>query len=201
MLQAFDRHQQQELKKAHVKIVKGFGSFVNQNTIEISRSGPQGQTPAVLGRRKSCVGPEGRRQVVADRILICTGASRKWPDGSEYKERVTAKFPENDERFMTTDQMNKLSFLPKRLGIIGTGIMAVEFSAIFAKCGTEVQFMIHILCAQIRFIPVEYGFKVCSLHNSICRALYIFSSEFINGPPLDDTPAQGQLRTDITLFP
>ena len=60
------------------------------------------------------------------------------PDGSEYKGRVTAQFPRNDNRFMTTDQVNLLDFLPRRLGVIGTGITAMEFAAIFAKCGTKV---------------------------------------------------------------
>ena len=120
MLQKFDEFNKEDLKKAGVKLFAGWGSFVDKNTLSVQRNSKK-------------VGTVG-----ADRFLICTGATRMWPDGSEYNGRVTAKFPQGDKRFMTTDQVNMLDFLPKRLAVIGTGITAMEFAAIFAKCGTKV---------------------------------------------------------------
>ena len=120
VLQKIDKFNKEEMMKAGVKIFAGWGSFEDEHTLTISRKGSKVDN------------------VDADRFLICTGATRKWPDGSEYKGRVTAQFPRNDNRFMTTDQVNLLDFLPRRLGVIGTGITAMEFAAIFAKCGTKV---------------------------------------------------------------
>ena len=99
------------------------------------------------------------KRISSDKIIICTGASRAWPSGKEYKGRLIAEFPRDDKRFLTADTVNGLTFLPQHLGIVGgmksiqyklcalcvimrrsftssmslgTGIIATEFAQIFA---------------------------------------------------------------------
>ena len=129
MLQKFDKFNKGDLFKAGVKLMAGWGSFVEK----LNRDHRTRTTTLIVNREGTSVGTVG-----AEKFLVCTGATRMWPDGSKYKGRMTAKFPQGDKRFMTTDQVSLLDFLPKRLALIGTGITAMEFAAIFAKCGTEV---------------------------------------------------------------
>ncbi len=71
---------------------------------------------------------EGERYE-AENIIIATGSSPKLPPISDISR------PE----VMTSTELLNISFLPKRLAIIGAGVIGMEFASIFNKMGAEVE--------------------------------------------------------------
>lgn len=68
------------------------------------------------------------RRVRADRIAVCTGARPKLPDLPGLREAG----------FVTNVEAVALPALPRRLAILGGGVVACEFAQIFRRFGAEV---------------------------------------------------------------
>lgn len=72
-----------------------------------------------------CVGEE---TIAAKNIIIATGSSAKMPPIDDI----------NDPRVMTSTELLQLKEQPKRLCIIGAGVIGMEFASVFNRFGTEV---------------------------------------------------------------
>lgn len=70
----------------------------------------------------------GEETVAAKNIIIATGSSAKMPPIEDI----------NDPRVMTSTELLQLSAQPKRLCIIGAGVIGMEFASVFHRFGTEV---------------------------------------------------------------
>ena len=70
----------------------------------------------------------GEEDIVARNIIIATGSSAKMPPIEDI----------NDPRVMTSTELLQLSAQPKRLCIIGAGVIGMEFASVFHRFGTEV---------------------------------------------------------------
>ena len=70
----------------------------------------------------------GEETVAAKNIIIATGSSAKMPPIEDI----------NDPRVMTSTELLQLSVQPKRLCIIGAGVIGMEFASVFHRFGTEV---------------------------------------------------------------
>jgi dihydrolipoamide dehydrogenase len=70
----------------------------------------------------------GEEDIVARNIIIATGSSAKMPPFEDI----------NDPRVMTSTELLQLSAQPKRLCIIGAGVIGMEFASVFHRFGTEV---------------------------------------------------------------
>jgi len=70
----------------------------------------------------------GSEEVTAEHIIIATGSSAKMPpiEGID------------DPRVMTSTELLQLTEQPKRLCIIGAGVIGMEFASVFNRFGTEV---------------------------------------------------------------
>ncbi len=97
----------QTLRNAGVEIHMGRGRLLDPHRVEIA-------------------GPEGRKVVTADRILIATGG---WP--------VMPDIP-GIEHAITSNEAFHLERLPARIAIVGGGYIAVEFAGIFNGLGARV---------------------------------------------------------------
>lgn len=71
----------------------------------------------------------GTETYSADNIIIATGSSAKMPPISDIDR------PE----VMTSTQLLQLKSLPKRLAVVGAGVIGMEFAAIFHRMGVEVE--------------------------------------------------------------
>jgi len=70
----------------------------------------------------------GSDSIVAKNIIIATGSSAK-----------LLPLPDiNDPRLVTSTELLQLSTLPKRLAIIGAGVIGMEFASVFQLFGSEV---------------------------------------------------------------
>ena len=70
----------------------------------------------------------GEETIAAKNIIIATGSSAKMPPIDDI----------NDPRVMTSTELLQLKELPKRLCIIGAGVIGMEFASVFNRFGTEV---------------------------------------------------------------
>lgn len=70
--------------------------------------------------------------IQASKILLATGSTPFRPGG----------IPFDGKRVFDSDSINTLSYLPKSVAIVGSGIIAIEFAKIFKKLGADVTLII-----------------------------------------------------------
>ena len=70
----------------------------------------------------------GEETIAPKNIIIATGSSAKMPPIDDI----------NDPRVMTSTELLQLKEQPKRLCIIGAGVIGMEFASVFNRFGTEV---------------------------------------------------------------
>jgi dihydrolipoamide dehydrogenase len=105
-----------------VEIVKGSGKITAPNRIAVT-------------------GAAGSAELSADSIMIATGAEATLPPG----------FKLDGERVITSQEALALSKQPKRIAILGGGVVGCEFACFFAAIGSEVT-LIEMLP---RLVPAE----------------------------------------------
>lgn len=102
--------------------VRGFGRFVGRNVVEVS-------------------GPEAR-QVEAERFLICVGSKPRALDG------VTI----DGSRVVTSDQVETCGAPPRRMAIVGAGVVGCEYATVYAAFG---QTSVELIDRAARILPFE----------------------------------------------
>jgi dihydrolipoamide dehydrogenase len=71
----------------------------------------------------------GDESIVAKNIIIATGSKATMP---------AALMAEQDPRVVTSTELLQMATQPKRLCIIGAGVIGMEFASVFQRFGTEV---------------------------------------------------------------
>ena len=101
------------LSAPNITLLRGHASFVDASTVTVTT------TPAA-----SAAGT----LVTAKNIIIATGSSAK-----------QLPLPDiDDPRLVTSTELLQLQTLPKRLCIIGAGVIGMEFASVFQRFGSEV---------------------------------------------------------------
>ncbi|WCL81336.1 dihydrolipoyl dehydrogenase [Saprospira sp. CCB-QB6] len=101
------------MKKNKITVYTGHGSFVNRNTIQIVPKDGEGET----------------QTIETDKVIIATGSKPVLPAAFNYdKQRVIS----------STEALN-LKEVPKRLLVIGAGVIGLELGSVYARLGTEVE--------------------------------------------------------------
>jgi dihydrolipoamide dehydrogenase len=100
----------------------------------------QGVEHLLKGRKVEVVQARGRlagpralelddgRMLEGDAVIVATGSEPSW----------LPVFPTNDARVVSSDGILLLRDLPKRLLIVGGGVIGCEFAAVFAEMGSQV---------------------------------------------------------------
>ena len=96
-------------KQRKVQIVTGYGKFTSANTIEVS-------------------GKEGNQTISFDNAIIAAGSSVFNIPGLPY----------DDERLMDSTGALELADIPKRLLVIGGGIIGLEMATVYDALGSKV---------------------------------------------------------------
>jgi dihydrolipoamide dehydrogenase len=96
-------------KQRKVQIVTGYGKFTSPNTIEVT-------------------GKDGNKTVSFDNAIIAAGSSVFKIPG----------FPYEDERLMDSTGALELADIPKRLLVIGGGIIGLEMATVYDALGSKV---------------------------------------------------------------
>lgn len=102
---------EKQFAKNKIEILQGTASFISPTTIELhDRIG-----------KKSCT-------ISAKKFLIATGSSPRNPEA----------IPFDNERVLDSTRLLNISYLPKRMIVLGGGIIGSEYASFFAALGTEV---------------------------------------------------------------
>ncbi|MEM9821615.1 MAG: dihydrolipoyl dehydrogenase [Bacteroidota bacterium] len=99
------------MKKNKIDVYHGHGSFVTANTIQIAKSDGQTET------------------LETDKTIIATGS----------KPITPAPFNYDKKRVITSTEALNIEKLPKRMVIIGGGVIGLELGSVYARLGTEVE--------------------------------------------------------------
>lgn len=99
-----------QLRRNDVDIARGHATFVTSHEIEI-RS-PRGS----------------KRRVSAEYVILAVGSRPREPQG----------VPVDHERILDSDSILSMTYLPRTLVVLGGGVVASEYTSIFAACGVDV---------------------------------------------------------------
>jgi NAD(P) transhydrogenase len=123
------RHQ---LLRNKVVLITATASFIGPNTVRLTYA--DGSAP---------------RDVTADAIVIATGTS----------SALNPKMPFDGQHVFTSDDMLQLKVMPRRLAVIGGGVIGCEYATMFAALGVRVT----LIDARERLLPFVDGEVVHSL--------------------------------------
>jgi len=97
------------MKKNEIEVFHGLGSFVDRETVRISSK-------------------EGETDIKAKKIVIATGSKPNYFSGME---------PDKD-RIITSTEALELQEVPKKMVVVGGGVIGLELGSVYARLGTEV---------------------------------------------------------------
>ncbi len=107
-----------------ITLLRGHASFINASTCSVSDGAPCSVSGDAIATDATAI----PTTVTAKNIIIATGSSAK-----------LLPLPDiNDPRVVTSTELLQLSTLPKRLCIIGAGVIGMEFASVFQRFGSEV---------------------------------------------------------------
>lgn len=109
------------MKKNKIDVYNGHGSFVSANKIIIAKA--DGTT----------------QEIETDKTIIATGS----------KPIVPANFNYDKKRVITSTEALNLQEVPKRMVVIGGGVIGLELGSVYGRLGTE----IHVIEFADRIIP------------------------------------------------
>jgi len=101
------------MKKNKIEVFHGHGSFKDKNTIIVK---------ADKGVGKST-------EISTDKVIIATGS----------KPTTPASFNYDKNRIITSTEALSLTEIPKRMLVIGAGVIGMELGSVYARLGTEVE--------------------------------------------------------------
>jgi len=118
-----------------VQVIQGTGRFVEPHTVEV-------EAP-----------PKASRTVHAGVILIATGSSPVHPP----------EFPFEHPRVYDSDEILSLAEMPRRMAVVGAGVIGSEYACTFAALGVE----LHLIDGRDTLLP----FLDAELSQELARAM------------------------------
>lgn len=146
---------ERNLKRHDITLVRGEATLRDAHTVEV-------RTPA------------GIRALTADVILIATGSSPHHPAGIPFDHRLV----------FDSDEILDLDRIPKNMAVVGGGVIACEYAALFAALGVEVT----QLTARAQFLPFVDGEIAARLraHHEQMGLEYVFDDPVAGVDCADD---------------
>ena len=99
------------MKKNKVDVIKGFGSFETTNRITVKQD------------------DGGSTTVETDKVIIATGSIPNTPDVFGY----------DGNRVITSTEALEIEEVPKKMVVIGGGVIGMELGSVYARLGTSVE--------------------------------------------------------------
>ncbi|MEJ7600748.1 MAG: NAD(P)/FAD-dependent oxidoreductase [Kofleriaceae bacterium] len=110
-------------RRGSIERIEGRGRFVARDAVEVTTSGEP-------------------RRIEATRFLLAVGSKPKVPPGIVV----------DGERVVTSDHIERVPELPRRLAIVGAGVVGCEYATIFAHLGHTA---VELFDRQPRILPFE----------------------------------------------
>lgn len=100
---------EQNLQRHHITLIRGEASLADRNTVLVASA-------------------DGRLEINGDVILIATGASPYHPP----------EIPFDGNLIYDSDTILHMNRIPKRMAVVGAGVIGTEYASIFAALGVQV---------------------------------------------------------------
>ena len=100
------------MNKNKIEVIHGHGSFVSKNKISVKSE-------------------KETKEIEFDKAIIATGSKPVTP----------ASFNYDKKRVITSTEALNIETLPKKMVIIGAGVIGLELGSVYARLGTEVEFI------------------------------------------------------------
>jgi dihydrolipoamide dehydrogenase len=97
------------MKKNDITVLHGVGSFVDKETVKVKSD-------------------DDEKEIKAKRIVIATGSKPNYFPGME----------PDKERIITSTEALELKEVPKKMVVVGGGVIGLELGSVYARLGTEV---------------------------------------------------------------
>ena len=99
------------MKKNKIDVFHGHGSFVDANTVNIAKDDGSSE------------------KITASKVIIATGS----------KPITPAAFNYDKKRVITSTEALNINKVPKRMVVIGGGVIGLELGSVYARLGTQVE--------------------------------------------------------------
>lgn len=100
------------MKKNKIDVIHGHGTFISKNKISVK-------------------GEKETKEIEFDKAIIATGSKPVTP----------AVFNYDKKRVITSTEALNIQSVPKKMVIIGAGVIGLELGSVYARIGTEVEFI------------------------------------------------------------
>ena len=97
------------MDKNKITVLQGLGSFVDKNTIKVT-------------------GDDGDKEIKGKYIIIATGSKPNYFPGMEPDKK----------RIITSTEALEMKEVPKKMIVVGGGVIGLELGSVFARMGTEI---------------------------------------------------------------
>ena len=101
------------MKKNKITVYNGLGSFVDKNTVKISKA------------------DGSEEQITSEKVIIATGS----------KPTILPFMNYDKKRIITSTEALNLPEIPKHLVVIGAGVIGAELGSVYARLGSKVTFV------------------------------------------------------------
>ena len=102
------------MKKNKIDVFEGHGSFIDKNTIKVTDKDDASKEVAVVSTTN---------------VIIATGSKPIVPPAFNYDKK----------RIITSTECLNLAEVPKRMVVIGAGVIGLELGSVYARLGTQVE--------------------------------------------------------------
>ena len=98
------------MNKNKITVYNGLGSFVNANTVKVTKADGSSE------------------DISTKKVIIATGSAPNVPDAFNY----------DGNRIITSTEALDIDKVPKKMVVIGGGVIGLELGSVFARLGTQV---------------------------------------------------------------
>lgn len=161
------------MKKNKIDVYYGHGSFVNNNTLKITKSDNTIQT------------------IETDKTIIATGS----------KPSTLPFISIDKQRIITSTEALTLSEIPKSMVVIGGGVIGVEMASVYARLGTKVT-IIEYFNSIIASMDKDLGIELTKCLKKLGIEFYMqhsVSAAINNGKKVTITALNISNNQEITL--
>jgi NAD(P) transhydrogenase len=163
VIAAQDRYLQAQLARNGVELIRGRGVFLEAHRVEVQRL-------------------DGSRFVVhAPRVLLATGSRPRHVEAIEV----------DHEHILDSDSILSLSYIPRSMVVLGSGVIACEYASIFAALGCAV--------TLLDKAPEPLGFLDSALRRGFLTAFEALGGKYRGGAEAAGAHFDGFSQVDVQL--
>jgi NAD(P) transhydrogenase len=163
VIAAQDRYLQAQLARNQVELIRGRGSFLSATDVDVLRL------------------DGSRRRVKSPRIIVSTGS----------RPRHVPAIEVDHEHILDSDSILSLSYIPRSMIVLGSGVIACEYASIFAALGCRV--------TMLDKAAEPLGFLDAPLRDGFLQAFTATGSEYRGGSDISGARFDGFSQVIVEL--